>query len=128
MNESDPMRLIEQMYEDIRLDLQQHREDFMNRRDNLEYTEQNVGDLINEIKTYSNFNESIKNAHYVNMLNSIMKSLEHSKELKEKANECLQEISMEMEYLYAWSIILIIFVLLFEIIISYISKKKDLVL
>ena len=25
-----------------------------------------------------------------------MKSLEHSKELKEKANECLQEISMEM--------------------------------
>ena len=39
-----------------------------------------------------------------------------------------KEISMEMEYLYAWSIILIIFVLLFEIIISYISKKKDLVL
>ena len=33
-----------------------------------------------------------------------------------------KDISMEMEYLYAWSIILILFVLSVEIIISYISR------
>ena len=38
-----------------------------------------------------------------------------------------KDISMEMEYLYAWSIILILFVLSVEIIISYISRRKDLV-
>ena len=37
-------------------------------------------------------------------------------------------LALDMEYLYAWSIILIIFVLSSEILISYISKKKDLVL
>ena len=39
-----------------------------------------------------------------------------------------KDLAMDMEYLYAWSIILIIFVLSSEILISYISKKKDLVL
>lgn len=39
-----------------------------------------------------------------------------------------KDISLQMEYLYAWSIILIVFVLIMEILISYISKKKDLVL
>ena len=38
-----------------------------------------------------------------------------------------KDIAMEMEYLYAWSIILILFVLSVEIIISYISRRKDLV-
>lgn len=38
-----------------------------------------------------------------------------------------KDIAMEMEYLYAWSIILILFVLSVEILISYISKKRDLV-
>lgn len=38
-----------------------------------------------------------------------------------------KDISLQMEYLYAWSIILIIFVLSMEILITYISKKKDLV-
>lgn len=39
-----------------------------------------------------------------------------------------KDVAMEMEYLYAWSIVLVMFVLTFEIIVSYISKKKDLVL
>ena len=39
-----------------------------------------------------------------------------------------KDIALQMEYLYAWSIILIIFVLSVEILISVISKKKDLVL
>lgn len=38
-----------------------------------------------------------------------------------------KEVAMEMEYLYAWSIILILFVLSVELLISYISKKKVLV-
>ena len=38
-----------------------------------------------------------------------------------------KDIAIKMEYLYAWSIILILFVLSVEIIISYISKKKDLI-
>ena len=38
-----------------------------------------------------------------------------------------KDIAMEMEYLYAWSIILVLFVLSVEILISYISKKRDLV-
>ena len=38
-----------------------------------------------------------------------------------------KDIAMEMKYLYAWSIILILFVLSVEIIISYISRRKDLV-
>ena len=39
-----------------------------------------------------------------------------------------KDLAMDMEYLYAWSIILIIFVLSSEILISFFSKKKDLVL
>ena len=39
-----------------------------------------------------------------------------------------RDITLEMEYLYAWSIILILFVLGVELLISYISKKRDLVL
>ena len=38
-----------------------------------------------------------------------------------------KDIALEMEYLYAWSIILILFVLSVEILISYISHRKDLV-
>lgn len=38
-----------------------------------------------------------------------------------------KDVAMQMEYVYAWSIILIVFVLSVEILISYISKKKDLV-
>ena len=38
-----------------------------------------------------------------------------------------KDIAMDMEYLYAWSIILILFVLSVEILISYISHRKDLV-
>ena len=34
-----------------------------------------------------------------------------------------KDIAISMEYVYAWSIILIIFVLLFEFLISYITKK-----
>ena len=38
-----------------------------------------------------------------------------------------KDIALDMEYLYAWSIILIIFVLSVEIIVSYISRRKNLV-
>lgn len=38
-----------------------------------------------------------------------------------------KDISMEMEYLYAWSIVLILFVLGVEILINYLSKKSNLV-
>lgn len=38
-----------------------------------------------------------------------------------------KDVAMQMEYVYAWSIILILFVLSVEILISYISKKNDLV-
>lgn len=39
-----------------------------------------------------------------------------------------KEVAAEMEYLYAWSMIIIIIVLGLEVLISYISRKKDLVL
>ena len=39
-----------------------------------------------------------------------------------------KDVILEMEYVFAWSIILILFVLLVEILILYVSKKKDLVL
>lgn len=39
-----------------------------------------------------------------------------------------KDIALQMEYLFAWSILLIIFVLSIELLISYFSKKKDLVL
>lgn len=38
-----------------------------------------------------------------------------------------KDIAVKMEYLYAWSIILILFVLSVELLISYVSKKKNLV-
>ena len=38
-----------------------------------------------------------------------------------------KDIALQMEYLYAWSIVLILFVLTVEILISYISKRSNLV-
>ena len=38
-----------------------------------------------------------------------------------------KDIALKMEYLYAWSIILIVFVLIVELVISCISRRKDLV-
>lgn len=39
-----------------------------------------------------------------------------------------KDVIAEMQYVFAWSIILILFVLLVEVFISYVSKKKELVL
>ena len=55
MNESDSMKSIELMYEDIKLQLEKQREEFMEKRDRLDCTEQHISDLINEIKSFPNF-------------------------------------------------------------------------
>ena len=103
------------------------------------------GDILNEVKMVSGLSTSVVFKVHIPLISpSILTALIQSIGLGLKVlvmaeyisqprysigNEFVyyKDIALQMEYLYAWSIILIAFVLAVEILISYLSKRTNLV-